>query len=343
MGARQMTDNREIGHEMLPGPSHSIVFQTIQKIGTANAYQISQKLLLANPKQIETKLEELTRIGIVRMSADTPTAYTAVSVNSAFPLLAESVISESISRLELLSDLSRQIVSAAATGSPGRNAQERMLEVISDEEESGIRLHELTAISRHTIDSYIPYIPTSSQLADSLKSDVQLKDRGIALRMLYSPVAEDDISVNNYCEQLAQGNNARLSTEFSPTIRFVIFDNSTCYIRQTSSNEPYSALIVKHPTLVALMDSVFEHMWQYSEPVTKKENDAVQLTAKEITVIRLLAEGKTHFEISKALNIAPRTVDRILERLELRVGVSSRFKLAIEAQKRGWLDPCIAP
>ena len=61
----------------------------------------------------------------------------------------------------------------------------------------------------------------------------------------------------------------------------------------------------------------------------------VQLTMRELTVLRLLAEGKANKEIATALSIAETTVKVHLTHLFEKLGVSSRTEAMAVAARRG--------
>jgi DNA-binding NarL/FixJ family response regulator len=61
----------------------------------------------------------------------------------------------------------------------------------------------------------------------------------------------------------------------------------------------------------------------------------VQLTMRELTVLRLLADGKTNKEIGVALSIAESTVKVHLTHLFEKLGVSSRTEAIAAAARRG--------
>jgi DNA-binding NarL/FixJ family response regulator len=61
----------------------------------------------------------------------------------------------------------------------------------------------------------------------------------------------------------------------------------------------------------------------------------VQLTMRELTVLRLLADGKTNKEIGAALSIAEGTVKVHLTHLFEKLGVSNRTEAMASAARRG--------
>jgi DNA-binding NarL/FixJ family response regulator len=65
---------------------------------------------------------------------------------------------------------------------------------------------------------------------------------------------------------------------------------------------------------------------------------APALSAREIEVIRLVADGRSNDEIGQRLGITTKTVEGHIGRLFVRAEVHSRTELAIRAVREGWLD-----
>jgi DNA-binding NarL/FixJ family response regulator len=65
---------------------------------------------------------------------------------------------------------------------------------------------------------------------------------------------------------------------------------------------------------------------------------AASLTARELDVVRRVAEGRSNDEIAGTLSLSRKTVEAYLTRLFERWAVSSRTELALRADREGWLD-----
>lgn len=74
----------------------------------------------------------------------------------------------------------------------------------------------------------------------------------------------------------------------------------------------------------------------------KKEPEAaapdVQLTEKEITILRLMCEEKSTKEIADIVDISPRTVEAIRDKLKSKIGAKSMAGLVMYAVKAGILE-----
>jgi DNA-binding CsgD family transcriptional regulator len=80
--------------------------------------------------------------------------------------------------------------------------------------------------------------------------------------------------------------------------------------------------------------ALFEALWSGSEPVS---GTPTTLPASERALLALIDQGLTDAEICARLAFSRRTLYRRLEHLMVRAGVGTRYQLAAEAVRRGWL------
>jgi DNA-binding NarL/FixJ family response regulator len=64
----------------------------------------------------------------------------------------------------------------------------------------------------------------------------------------------------------------------------------------------------------------------------------VDLTSREVQIVRLLAEGSSNDEIGLALGITTKSVESALGRIFMRTSTRSRTEVAVRAVREGWLD-----
>jgi DNA-binding NarL/FixJ family response regulator len=95
-------------------------------------------------------------------------------------------------------------------------------------------------------------------------------------------------------------------------------------IRATSRGES-----VLPPSVASV---VVKHLAGVTEPAGQEE-----LTAREMDVLRLLAEGLTNYHIARRLGLSTRTVEAHLTHIYAKLGVSSRTEAALLAQRKGWI------
>lgn len=68
---------------------------------------------------------------------------------------------------------------------------------------------------------------------------------------------------------------------------------------------------------------------------TRDEPDDLGLTARELQVLKAVASGKTNQEVGIALGISDKTVEKHLESIFAKMGVSSRVEAAVVAVREG--------
>ena len=75
--------------------------------------------------------------------------------------------------------------------------------------------------------------------------------------------------------------------------------------------------------------------WDYIQNKSKKPKSNIQLTSREIEVLKLIATGLQDREIADQLNIAETTVYTHCRNLRKKIAVSNRTELAIHAKEHG--------
>jgi DNA-binding CsgD family transcriptional regulator len=70
----------------------------------------------------------------------------------------------------------------------------------------------------------------------------------------------------------------------------------------------------------------------------KTANDETVLTDKEITILRLMCEEKSTREIAEAVELSPRTIEAIRDKLKVKTGTKSTAGLIMFAVKNNLLD-----
>jgi DNA-binding CsgD family transcriptional regulator len=74
-----------------------------------------------------------------------------------------------------------------------------------------------------------------------------------------------------------------------------------------------------------------------ASPFKLQQEDAT-LNEKEITILRLMCEEKSTREIAEAVELSPRTIEAIRDKLKLKTGAKSTAGLIMFAVKNKLLD-----
>jgi DNA-binding NarL/FixJ family response regulator len=82
-----------------------------------------------------------------------------------------------------------------------------------------------------------------------------------------------------------------------------------------------------------------EQVWATATPIDEPlaVDGATGLTPAERELLILLGQGLTDSSVGKKLGVSERTLSRMVSAVMARLGSSSRFEMALEATRRGWL------
>lgn len=80
---------------------------------------------------------------------------------------------------------------------------------------------------------------------------------------------------------------------------------------------------------------VLNRLRQSPEGQTSELDPAIELSARELDVLRLIARGLENSQIAKVLNISPRTAKNHVSNILAKLGLPSRVEAAIYAVRRG--------
>ena len=75
--------------------------------------------------------------------------------------------------------------------------------------------------------------------------------------------------------------------------------------------------------------------WLEEDPSTRRE----ELTARELEVVKLIAEARTNRQIAEALNVSEKTVESHRGNVLAKLGMRDRVELARYAIRRGLVEP----
>lgn len=175
----------------------------------------------------------------------------------------------------------------------------------------------------------------AAELIDAHHRDLELVRRGVRFRTLYQHSARFDGPTIDYAATLlADGGQIRTSTTLPP--RMIIIDDVAFLSR--GSGLP-GAVMVREPSLVAFLRSVFDTAWEDSFPFqTGAKPSAIAIDAAQDKLLSLLGEGFKVAAIAKRLGVSERTCQSYLKVLFRRLGVVDRFQAGAVAQYLGLID-----
>jgi NarL family two-component system response regulator LiaR len=111
-------------------------------------------------------------------------------------------------------------------------------------------------------------------------------------------------------------------------------------LKDVSSSELINAIqtvyrgeAVLHPAIARKVMERFKH--NTDEPVREKDLD--MLTEREMTIIKLAAQGKSNVQMADELKLSVRTIESHLGAIFNKLGVGSRTEAVIKSMKKVWL------
>lgn len=241
---------------------------------------------------------------------------------------------EELRRAELeLGDLAE----AYRTASAGRTVRD-VVDVVTGTAAVGQRFRQLQAGARDEVMAFVLPDVVAVSSEDNVEEDAAaargvryrvLVERGVLDRPGYARIAE---------ESLAAGEELRVSTRLPG--RLLVVDRSLAMVPMSQRHDggEVGALLVHASPLLDLVTALFESFWAAATPLgaTADVPAPEELDALDRRVLALLDVGLTDRALANHLGLSQRTVQRRVSRLMELAGVDTRFRLGVEAARRGW-------
>ncbi|WP_406721868.1 LuxR C-terminal-related transcriptional regulator [Streptomyces althioticus] len=138
------------------------------------------------------------------------------------------------------------------------------------------------------------------------------------------------------------GEQARIATGL-PTKLAICDDRVAMLPLLRPGDDSVTASYVVHPSpLLDALAALFEAVWERSVQIRPSVPPVVgglpeRLSPDEEKLLTLLASGATDKAAGRSLGWSERTVQRHITKLLRRFGAQTRFQLAMEATRRGWI------
>ena len=100
-----------------------------------------------------------------------------------------------------------------------------------------------------------------------------------------------------------------------------------------SSNSDYN---VFREALLSTQDQVF--IDPYLTDTWGELKNSIQLTARQVEIVRLVADGNSSKQIAALLNLSPKTIQNHRAEIMRRLSVVSAAEMISKATQLGWLD-----
>lgn len=173
------------------------------------------------------------------------------------------------------------------------------------------------------------------------EDELDLLRRGGIARTLYERAAVDLPGRLADLEQgVAAGEQARVLPRL-PMKLFLIDDRFAIVPLQAAPAAIESVVIVHQSALLEALSALFETLWELALPLDLAAADPSLLegpSEEERRILALLTAGLPDEAIARHIGLSSRTYQRRIRDMMDRLHVQTRFQLALQATRRGWLE-----
>ncbi|MEU5029297.1 helix-turn-helix transcriptional regulator [Streptomyces milbemycinicus] len=300
---------------------------------------------LAASSELELSEEELgsavgrlRQLGLLRSHSKDPALLVPVDPDLAAAALAAPIRESLQEQRRRLDQISVEFGRLRARFLEGGRRQAGSIEIISHLDEVRAALNRASNECRQEVLSSQPGGGRSPEvLQEAMSRDTALLARGVRMRTLYNHTARFNAPSQAYVAVLS-GLGAEYRTVHDPFGRLIVFDRDLAFIPDEEGG--LGAVIVREPSVVSYLCSVFENAWAHARPFSDAAADGLESVSKELdrTILRLLAAGCKDEAIGRRLGMSVRTTRKHVADIMDALGAVSRFQAGVLAARAGLLD-----
>ncbi|MFG2618876.1 LuxR C-terminal-related transcriptional regulator [Streptomyces sp. NPDC048507] len=288
--------------------------------------------------ETRSALDQLSRLALVRTSADDPGQLRAVGPRLAMEVLLarqQADLAAQQQRVEAARVAAAELIAEYSQGGAHSPAGIEYLEGIES-----IREH-LEMLNGQVRREFLTFAPGGPQTPENMKASRPLNERllgrGVRMRTIYLDSIRRDGPTLEHARWLTEL-GAQVRTVATLPNRVIIYDREIALIAANSDDTAAGAVVVHSPGMIALLCALFDTLWQSAEPVGAcLPRSPQELTKQEMETLRLMAQGRTDDSIAKSLGVSSRTVRRTVTSLLARLEARSRLQAGVHAVQRGYL------
>ncbi|MFF0474700.1 LuxR family transcriptional regulator [Streptomyces sp. NPDC004284] len=185
-----------------------------------------------------------------------------------------------------------------------------------------------------------PYTPIAGATEDALATLA----RGVTQRVIYTQASlEHPDTMRTVIEPCVEaGEQARVLP--SLPVKLLIIDDAYALVSLSISEaDVHNTMLVVQPCgLLSALIALFEQTWRTALPFHGRTTRPAGvlpagLLPADRRLLWLLAGGASDDVIAREIGVSRRTLFRRIQVLMARLGATSRFQMALQAQRHGWL------
>ncbi|WP_308312480.1 helix-turn-helix domain-containing protein [Streptomyces sp. ISL-11] len=311
------------------------------ELGRFDAGDIAERLSLT-PAEVERARQVLTRLRLLQPMPGEPGVLVPVGPDVAAADLVGSAEQRIRDLQQAVTDVRGRLLSLNPAYFEGRRLRNRLeaFDVIDDVDTIQSMLDHLGSRCRQEMFTVQPGGARPGDVLDAARrSTLAIRSRGVRIRTIYQHPARSDLATRAYVRDVtAAGVEVRTADEVID--RMIVYDRETVFLpAHRGPGRPPGAAVVREPTLVAFVCSVFEHLWDGATPFVP-ESARAPATADDLrrSIVRLMANGYKDEVIARRLGMSVRTCRRHISEITEELEATSRFQAGVNAARSGLLD-----
>ncbi|WP_030766001.1 LuxR C-terminal-related transcriptional regulator [Streptomyces sp. NRRL F-2664] len=181
-------------------------------------------------------------------------------------------------------------------------------------------------------------------LAQARESALTTLSRGVRIRTIYQHTARNDLPTRSYVREVSE-QGAEIRTADEVIDRLIIYDREVAFLPERSAGDRTpGAAIVREPTLVAFLCSVFEYLWDGASPyMVESQRSPASSDELKWSIIRLMTKGYKDEMVARRLGMSVRTCRRHIAEITEELEATSRFQAGYNAARQEMLAGGPAP
>ncbi|MEU6070190.1 MULTISPECIES: LuxR C-terminal-related transcriptional regulator [Streptomyces] len=312
------------------------------ELGRFRRDDIALRLALS-PAEVEHAEKVLTLLRLLQPMPGSPEVLVPVGPDVATADLVSSAEAQIRDLQQAVTDVRSRLMSLTPVYFEGRRLRNRLeaFDVITDQTTVQSMLDHLSAHCRHEVASVAPGgARPGPQLQAARKSSLGMRERGVDVRTIYQHTARSDLATRAYVRDVtAAGVEVRTADQVID--RILIYDRETVFLpthEQQDEESTGGAIVVREPTLVAFVCSVFEHLWDGATPFVPDTSRAPSIADDlKQSILRLMAKGYKDEMVARRLGMSVRTCRRHISEITEELEATSRFQAGYNVAMSGML------
>ncbi|WP_241740831.1 helix-turn-helix transcriptional regulator [Streptomyces sp. L2] len=305
------------------------------ELGRFTRDDIVERLALS-PAEVEHAEKVLTLLRLLQPMPGSPEVLVPVAPDVATADLVSSAETQIRDLQQAVTDVRSRLMSLTPVYFEGRRLRNRLeaFDVITDPSTVQSMLDHLGTHCRHEWASVAPGGARPGEVLQAARrSALGMRERDIAMRVVYQHTARSDLATRAYVRDVtAAGVEVRTADQVID--RILIYDRETVFLPTHMADDEDGeggldggAIVVREPTLVAFVCSVFEHLWDGATPFVPDTSRAPTIADDlKQSILRLMAKGYKDEMVARRLGMSVRTCRRHISEITEELEATSRFQ-----------------